>query len=155
MPLSGPRTLQSTTDNRQPTTYNLMPTINDIVLVHFEGQPIFFARIEDINPDHKKDWYQVKLLILQVPLKTVTWILREGYINGEEFTMGGNRMRLEKVEAPAEDEPDGETTPSEAPKDPEDSPRNSPESSLEGAEDAGKSGKATVIPFNAPKPDTD
>lgn len=128
-----------------------MPTINDIVLVHFEGQPIFFARIEDINPDHKRDWYQVKLLILQVPPKTVTWILREGYINGEEFTMGGNRMRLEKIEAPPEDDPAGDTTSSKAPGDPDGSPETSPE----GAEDAGKSGKATVIPFNAPKPDTD
>jgi len=29
--------------------------------------------------------------------------LREAYINGEEFTMGGHPMRLVKVEAPAED----------------------------------------------------
>lgn len=80
-----------------------MATINDVVLIHLEDSPVAFARVEDINPDHKKDWYQIKLLMLQIPLQTVTWILKDEYINGEEFTMGGQRMRLEKVECPEED----------------------------------------------------
>lgn len=75
----------------------------DLVLVHIEGKPAFFARIEKISPDPKPEWWQVKMLVLQVPLITVTWILREAYINGEEFTMGGHPMRLVKVEAPAEE----------------------------------------------------
>lgn len=79
---------------------------NDIVLIYYEGQPVSFARIESILPDVKKDWYHVKLLLLQLPLQTVTWILRDVYITGEEFTMGGNRMRLEKVEAPEESDAD-------------------------------------------------
>ena len=78
---------------------------NDIILIYYEDQPAGFARIEAISPDVKKDWYHVTLLLLQVPLQTVTWILRDVYINGEEFTMGGNRLRLEKVEAPPEVEP--------------------------------------------------
>ncbi|HMA67475.1 MAG TPA: hypothetical protein VKO20_06615 [Desulfosalsimonadaceae bacterium] len=79
---------------------------NDIVLIYYEDQPAGFARIEAISPDVKKDWYHVKMLLLQVPLQTVTWILRDVYINGEEFTMGGNRLRLEKIEAPPEEEPE-------------------------------------------------
>ncbi len=75
---------------------------NDIVLIYYEDKPVSFARIEAISPDAKKDWYHVKLLLLQIPLQTATWILRDVYIDGEEFTMGGNRMRLEKVEAPPE-----------------------------------------------------
>lgn len=75
----------------------------DLVLVHIEGKPAFFARIEKISPDPKPEWWQVKMLVLQVPLITVTWILREAYINGEEFTMGGHPMRLVKVEAPTEE----------------------------------------------------
>ncbi|MEJ5347794.1 MAG: hypothetical protein WHS46_03790 [Desulfosoma sp.] len=75
----------------------------DLVLVYIEGKPAFFARIEKISPDLKPEWWQVKMLVLQVPLVTVTWILREPYINGEEFTMGGHPVRLIKVEAPAED----------------------------------------------------
>jgi hypothetical protein len=80
-----------------------MTTINDIVLIYFEDNPLIFARIEDISPDIKKDWYLVKLMILQVPLQVVTWILREAYINGDEFTMNEKRMRLEKVECPEEE----------------------------------------------------
>ncbi|UCH22974.1 MAG: hypothetical protein JSU83_07130 [Deltaproteobacteria bacterium] len=73
---------------------------NDVVLIYFEDKPLSFARIEDILPDAKPNWYHVKLLLLQVPLQIVTWILRDAYINGEEFTMHGKRMRLESVVAP-------------------------------------------------------
>ncbi len=77
---------------------------NNIVLIYCDDQPMSFARIEEILPDHKKDWYHVKLLILQIPLQTITWILRSIYIEGAEFTMDGRRMRLEPVAAPEEDE---------------------------------------------------
>lgn len=77
-----------------------MATENDIVLIHFEDQPLSFARIEEILPDNKPDWYHVKLLMLQVPLQVVTWILRDRYILGDEFTMNGKRMRLEQVVCP-------------------------------------------------------
>ena len=77
---------------------------NDIVLIHLEDQPLTFARIEDISPDIKKDWYHVKMLLLQVPLQVVTWLLRDAYINGTEFTMSGKRMRIEKVVCPQEPE---------------------------------------------------
>ncbi len=77
-----------------------MAAENDIVLIYIEHHPRIFARIEKIVPDTKKDWYHVTLLLLQVPLETVTWILKDLYINGDEFTMNGNPMRLEKVVAP-------------------------------------------------------
>ena len=79
---------------------DVMTTENDVVLIYFEDRPISFARIEDISPDVKKDWYHVKLLLLQVPLQVVTWILRDIYINGGEFTMEGKKIRLEKVVCP-------------------------------------------------------
>jgi hypothetical protein len=75
---------------------------NDVVLIYFEDQSISFARIEDISPDIKKDWYHVKLLLLQFPLQVVNWILRDIYINGQEFTMEGKKIRLEKVVCPKE-----------------------------------------------------
>jgi len=74
----------------------------DIVLIHFEEKPLVFARIEDISPDMKRGWHRVKMLILQVPLQVVTWILREAYINGESFTMGGKNIRMEKVICPTD-----------------------------------------------------
>jgi hypothetical protein len=73
---------------------------NDIVLVYLEEKPLAFARIEEILADSKPDWYHVKLLILQIPVQVVTWILKDIYINGGEFTMNGKKMRLEKVMVP-------------------------------------------------------
>ena len=73
---------------------------NDIVLIYFEDQPLSYARIEEILPDSKPNWYHVRLLLLQFPLQVVTWILRDVYINGDEFTMDGKRIRLERIVAP-------------------------------------------------------
>ncbi|MBC2711835.1 MAG: hypothetical protein HGJ94_12860 [Desulfosarcina sp.] len=105
-----------------------MATENDIVLIHFEDQPLSFARIEQILPDNKPDWYHVKLLMLQIPLQVVTWILRDRYIMGDEFTMNGKRMRLERVVCP------------ETVMDEDDLPEDIP-----GKQPAPTNGKATVI----------
>lgn len=83
----------------------------DVVLVHMDNSPAFFARVEQITTDVKPGWFHVKLLVLQVPLLVVTWILREPYFNGEEFTMGGHPMRIEKVVSPAEEAPSEEEKP--------------------------------------------
>jgi hypothetical protein len=72
----------------------------DLVLVNIRNKPGFFARIEGISADIKPGWYQVKMLVLQVPLLVITWILREPYINGEEFTMGGHPVTLTRVVSP-------------------------------------------------------
>jgi len=77
-----------------------MATINDLVLVHVDNRPGFYARLEDITPDVKKGWWQVKLLVLSFPLQVYTWILDESQIGGAPFTMGGTPLRLEKVESP-------------------------------------------------------
>lgn len=91
-----------------------MTVEGDVVLVHIENNPAFFARVEDITADIKPGWFQVKLLVLQVPLMVITWILRETYVNGDEFTMGGRPVRMAKVVAPEEyevrDEARDETT---------------------------------------------
>jgi hypothetical protein len=43
--------------------------------------------------------------MLQIPPQVVTWILRDIYIDGAEFTMNEKRMRLEKVVVPEESPP--------------------------------------------------
>ncbi len=85
---------------------------NDIVLIHFEDQPTTYARVESIAPDVKKDWFIIDLLILEIPLQNISWILKDIYINGEEFTMNGTRIRLEKIKGPEkklDDEPEPDT----------------------------------------------
>jgi len=90
-----------------------MAVENDIVLIYLEKSPLAFARIESIEPDIKRGWYQTKFLLLQIPLQVVTWILRDAYINGEKFTMGGKEMRIEKVICPAETHPVDNDAPAE------------------------------------------
>jgi hypothetical protein len=72
----------------------------DIVLIYYQGKPTLYARIESIDPDIKKNWYQVTLMLLSIPIQIVTWILREEYINGTDFTMGGHAMKIEKIDSP-------------------------------------------------------
>jgi hypothetical protein len=69
----------------------------DLVLIYYQEKAAVYARVEAIEPDVKKGWFLVTLLLLTLPAQTVTWILRDEYINGEPYTMGGQSMRLEKV----------------------------------------------------------
>jgi hypothetical protein len=87
-----------------------MATINDLVLVHVDNRPGFFARIDDISPDVKPGWWCVRLLVLTFPLQVYTWILDSSQIDGEPFTMGGTPMLLEKVISP-EPHPDTHSSP--------------------------------------------
>ncbi len=82
---------------------------NDIVLIYIDDEPVAFARIEEIRPDVKKEWFIIKLLMLQIPLQVVSWILKADYINGSSFFMNGRMMRLEKVICP-DDDAGGEET---------------------------------------------
>lgn len=79
-----------------------MAVINDIVLVHVDSKPGFYARVEEIAPDVKPGWWQVKLLVLTFPLQVFTWILDEFQLEGAPFTMGGTPLRLEEIASPVE-----------------------------------------------------
>lgn len=83
-----------------------MFAVNDLVLVHFDRQPAFYARINDITPDVKRGWYQVEFLVLYLPPQTMVWILDEHQLRGEEFTMGGRPVQLEFVAPKPQPEPE-------------------------------------------------
>jgi hypothetical protein len=90
-----------------------MTDIGDVILVYIEDKPAFFGRIEDVIPDDKPGWVRLKFLILQVPPTLGEWILRPEYVQGNEFSMGGRKIKIEKVVAPLaieEPEPDPEST---------------------------------------------
>lgn len=80
-------------------------TVNDIVLAHIDNKPAFYARIEEITPDVKPGWWQVKLLVLTVPLQVYTWILDESQVNGAPFTMSETPIMLEKIVSPEPPKP--------------------------------------------------
>ncbi len=79
-----------------------MATIHDLVLIHVDGKPGFYARVEEILPDVKQGWWQVKLLVLTFPMQVFTWILDDSQIEGADFTMGGTPLRLEPVISPVD-----------------------------------------------------
>jgi hypothetical protein len=81
-----------------------MATINDLVLIHVDNKPGFYARVEEIVPDVKPGWWQVTLLVLTFPLQVFTWILDDQQIEGADFTMGGTPLRLEDLVSPVEQE---------------------------------------------------
>lgn len=76
----------------------------DLVLVHVDNKPGFYARIEEIAADVKPGWWQVRLLVLTFPLQVFTWILDEQQLDEAPFTMGGTPLRLEKLVSPLESE---------------------------------------------------
>ena len=87
-----------------------MLAVNDLVLVHLGRQPAFYARINEINPDVKKGWYQVELLLLTFPSQTLVWILDNDHLQGEEFTMGGQPVQLVLVPPKPVPEPEEHKT---------------------------------------------
>lgn len=86
---------------------------NDLVLVHVDDKPGFYARIEEIVPDVKPGWWQVKLLVLTFPLQVFTWILDDSQLEGHAFTMGGTPLQLEKLVSPEKKLPPQQPEPSE------------------------------------------
>lgn len=72
----------------------------DVVLVHHKGNPMTYARVEKIEADEKPGWWHLTLTLLTMPTTKVTWILRDNYIDGDVFTMGGDEMKLERLPRP-------------------------------------------------------
>ncbi|KAA0892210.1 hypothetical protein [Oryzomonas rubra] len=81
-----------------------MVTTHDIVLINVDNKPGFYARIEELTPDVKPGWWQVRLMVFTFPLQMFTWILDEFQLDGADFTMGGTPIRMEQVVPPVEQE---------------------------------------------------
>ena len=92
-----------------------MLAVNDLVLVHLDRQPAFYARIDEITPDIKKGWYQVELLLLTFPSQILVWILDNDHLQGEEFTMGGQPVQLVLVPPKPAPEPEEHKPPGQGP----------------------------------------
>jgi hypothetical protein len=72
----------------------------DVILIHVEEKPAFYARVEEILFDAKKGWRQMRFVVLTVPLQEMTWTLEPSQIDGDPFTMGGTPLRIERLADP-------------------------------------------------------
>ena len=76
---------------------------NSIVLIYVQNKPQFYARIEEINPDVKPDWYNVTIKPLYIdpnslaPAENFIWTIRDVYIEGEPFTMNGTEIQIVEI----------------------------------------------------------
>ncbi|MDG2306032.1 MAG: hypothetical protein P8R42_15555 [Candidatus Binatia bacterium] len=95
----------------------------DVVLVHLDGKPAGYARVEAIRGHARPGWHECDLLFLAQPLQPVTWILEREQIDGTSFSMGGRPVQIERLPDPGEvhlQRPDAsdEPEPQEKPKAP-------------------------------------
>jgi hypothetical protein len=89
--------------------YGKMFLPGEVILVHIDEEPGFFALIERIEPDRKKGWWKMVFLVLAIPIKRMTWILDEEQLRGQPFTMNKVPIQLLRLEAPDEDQPTAST----------------------------------------------
>lgn len=70
--------------------------IGDIVIVG-RSEGIFYAKVSDIKPDIKKNWYSVRFTMLMLPPVERTWKLRQPQMCGEIFTINGEEHFMAAV----------------------------------------------------------
>jgi hypothetical protein len=92
-----------------------MRFIGDVVAIYFDSKPSVYARIEAITPDIKPHWFQVSLLFLSFPPQETTWILREEYLEGSDFTMKDVPIRIIPLDRPGKEEPPARAAPPKKP----------------------------------------
>lgn len=77
----------------------------DIIAVHINGALSFHARVEEVLPDVKKGWRRLRFLALTIPRREISWILEPTQLDGEEFSMGGTPVRIERLHEPVPADP--------------------------------------------------
>jgi hypothetical protein len=78
----------------------------DCILV---GTPsgLFFGLVRAIEPNQKKNWYNLRFTMLAIFLADITWILRPPQMNGEIFTINDKEHFVIGVDTnPAPNSPD-------------------------------------------------
>jgi hypothetical protein len=62
----------------------------DVILV---GMPsgVFYGLVDGIEPDHKKNWFEMKFKLLILPPVELSWKLRIPQMSGELFTINGEQ----------------------------------------------------------------
>lgn len=75
-------------------------TTGDIFLCFVDNSPAFYARVNEIAYDSKPGWYEFLFSQLGMPVQHIAWKLQGQQINGDQFTMGGKPIKIQKVDFP-------------------------------------------------------
>jgi len=78
----------------------------DIILV---GMPsgVFYGLVDSIEPDHKKNWYEMKFKLLILPPLELSWKLRIPQMSGELFTINSEQHFVLPIDMRGAAAPDG------------------------------------------------
>ena len=69
----------------------------EVVLIHLNCSPAYFARVDRIEPDLKDGWWKLELLLLALPAERITWVIREEHMAGAQFMIAETLIRIEQV----------------------------------------------------------
>lgn len=75
-------------------------TTGDVFLCYLDGNPAFYARVNEVAYDVKPGWYEFMFSQLAMPMQHIAWKLQGNQINGDPFTMGGKPVQIQKVNFP-------------------------------------------------------
>lgn len=73
--------------------------INDTVIIYQAGMPVCIARVVNITPDHKPNWYNISFIrsfgdAISPIIIPWSWKLDSNQIAGEAFTIGGVSFQI-------------------------------------------------------------
>ena len=71
--------------------------VGDIILIGMQ-KGLSYGIVLDINPNVKREWWDVHFKLLVIPPVELTWILRTPQMCGEIFTMNGEEQFMIAVE---------------------------------------------------------
>ena len=80
----------------------------DIILV---GMPsgVFYGLVDSIEPDHKKNWFEMNFKLLILPPVELSWKLRIPQMSGELFTINEEPHFVLSIDMRGTATPDGTT----------------------------------------------
>ena len=69
----------------------------EVILIHLDDSPAYFARVDRIEPDVKEGWWKLEFLLLTFPAERINWVIRESHMAGARFMIGETSIRIEQV----------------------------------------------------------
>lgn len=66
----------------------------DLVLICNNTRPLMFVVVHKFVANQRDGWWDVEFLSVTMPVNQFIWTLREPQIDGEEFSINGEKMNI-------------------------------------------------------------